>query len=68
MFLFLEGGKGNEKEKERNIEVQEKKNQSIASCMPPTRDLVHNPGMCPDRELNRQTFDLWDDAQLTEPH
>ena len=40
-YLFLEG-KG-EKEGEKHQCV-------VASCMPPTRDLAHNPGMCPDWE------------------
>ena len=26
--------------------------------MPPNEDLAHNPGMCPDWELNQQPFDL----------
>ena len=29
----------------------------------PNRGLVRNPGMCPDRESNRQHFALWDEAQ-----
>ena len=28
----------------------------VASCMPPTRDLACNPGMCPDLELSRWLF------------
>ena len=24
----------------------------VVSCMPPTRDLAHNPGLCPDWEPN----------------
>ena len=31
-------------------------------------DLVHNPGMCPDWELNQQTFGSQAGAQSTEPH
>ena len=34
----------------------------------PTGDLVHNPGMYPDWELNRQPLDSQADAQFTEPH
>ena len=41
-----------EKERERNIDVQEK-HQSIASCTPPTGDLAHNPGMCSDWDSNQ---------------
>ena len=28
----------------------------VASHVAPTGDLAHNPGMCPDRESNRQPF------------
>ena len=41
-----------EKERERNIDVQEK-HQSVASPMLPAGNLAHNPGMCPDQELNQ---------------
>ena len=44
------------------------KYHSIASCKPLTVDLACNLGMCPDGELNQQTFSLLDDAQPTEPH
>ncbi|KAF6114729.1 hypothetical protein HJG60_010663 [Phyllostomus discolor] len=53
-IYFLERGEGREKKKERNINVQEK-HQLVASCTPPTGDLAHNPGMCPDQN---QTCDL----------
>ena len=36
--------------------------------MPPTGDLTHNPGMCPDWGLNQQPFGLQAGAQSTEPH
>ena len=42
IYLFLDRGDGKEKE-ERNINV-------VASLVPPTGDLAHNPGMCPDWE------------------
>ena len=38
--------------------------------MPSTRgwgDLAHNPGMCPDWELNWRTFGLWARTRSTEP-
>ena len=44
IYLFLERGKGREKERERNINVW------YLSHAP---YWAHNPGMCPDRELNR---------------
>ena len=52
MYLFLERGEGREKERERNIDVPEKQ-RLVASCTPPTGDLAHNPGLCPDWELNQ---------------
>ena len=52
---------------DRNIDVQEK-HQSVASHMPPTRDLHPNPGMCPDRESNQWPFSLQAGSQSTEPH
>ena len=47
-----------ERKRERNIDVQEI-HQSVASHMPPTGDVVHNPNMCPDWELNQWPFGLW---------
>ena len=52
IYIFLERGEEKEKEKERNINVQDKY-QSVASHTPTTRNLVHNPGMCPDWESNQ---------------
>ena len=49
-YLFLE--RGREGERERNINVLEM-HRSVAFCMVPTGALAHNPGMCPDWELNR---------------
>ena len=40
----------------------------VASCLPPTRDLACNPGLCPDWDSNRQPYDLQAGAQATEPH
>ena len=47
LIYFLERREGKEKERERNISVLEI-HRSIASHMPPTGDLAHNPGMSPD--------------------
>ena len=52
----------------REGEREGEKHPLVASCMPPTGGLVHNPGLCPDQESNWQPFSLWDDAQPTEPH
>ena len=40
----------------------------ITSHMPPTGDLAHNPGMCPDWGSNQRPFALEAGAQSTEPH
>ena len=45
IYLFLERQERREKEEEKHQCV-------VASCMPPTRDLAHNPGMCSDWESN----------------
>ena len=39
----------------------------VASHMPPTGDLAHNAGMCPEWELNRRPFGSQTGAQSTEP-
>ena len=44
-IYFLREGKGGRKE--------EKHQCVVASHLPPTGDLAHNPGTCPDWELNR---------------
>ena len=36
--------------------------------MPPTGYLAHNPGMCPDQELNQRSFSSQDSTQSTELH
>ena len=41
--------------------------QSLASLTPPTGDLAHNPGMCPDWESNWQPFGSEAGTQSTEP-
>ena len=66
LFIFWEG-EGREKERERNIDVQEKR-LSVAPHMPPTGDLVRNPGMHPDQESNRQPFGSQTGAQSTDLH
>ena len=56
IYLFINRGKG----KERNISV-------VASCLPPTKDLACNPGMCPDWESNWWSSGLKASAQSPEP-
>ena len=45
IYLFAERGEGKKKEGEKHQCV-------VASSVPPTGDLAHNPGMCPDWESN----------------
>ena len=59
-YSFLERREG-EREGEKHQCV-------VASHAPPTGDLAHNPGMCPDREWNQPPFGLQAGAQSTESH
>ena len=60
-------GEGGKKERERNIHVLEI-HLRVASHMPPSEDLAHNPDMCPDQELNWQPSSSQAGAQSPEPH
>ena len=57
IYLFSERGSG-EKERERNIDVQERE----------TYQSARNPGMFPNMESNWQPFGSQVHAQFTEPH
>ncbi|KAF6125171.1 hypothetical protein HJG60_009696 [Phyllostomus discolor] len=60
LFTYFQGeGKGERREKHPCV---------VASLMPSTGDLAHNPGMCPDWDSNQQTFGSQTGAQSTEPH
>ena len=49
MYLFLETGGEGEREREKERE----RNTNVVACLrPPTEDLAHNPGMCPDWVVN----------------
>ena len=61
LFIFRERRKEGEREGEKHQCV-------VASCMPPTRDLVCNPGMCPDWESNRRLFGSQASTQSNELH
>ena len=61
LLLFGERGREGERKGERHQGV-------AASHMPPTRDLAHDPGMCPDWESNQRPFGLQAGTQSTEPH
>ena len=62
LYLFLEGGEGRYKEKERNIDVWEK-HQLVASYTCPSWGPACNPGMCPDQGSNQWPFTLQGDTQ-----
>ena len=59
IYLFLGGG-GKEKERDKNINMWEKHH------VPPSRDLAHNPGICPDCypdwKSNQWPFSLQDNT------
>ena len=57
-FMFRERGKEGDREGEKHQCV-------VASHMPPTGDLAHNPGMCPDQQSSQQPFTLWNATQLS---
>ena len=61
LFIFKRGEGEGEREGEKHHCV-------VASCVHPTGDLAHNPGMCPDWESNWRPFDLQASAQSTEPY
>ena len=47
LFIFRERGREGERDGEEHPCV-------VASCMPPTGNLAHNLGVCPDWELNQR--------------
>ena len=57
LFIFRERGREGEGEEQQCV---------VASCVPLTGHLAHNPGMCPDWELNQQPFGLKANTQSTE--
>ena len=59
-YLFLEREKKGEREGEKHQCV-------AASCTPLTRDLAHNPDVCPDWESNQRPFGSQAGTQPTEP-
>ena len=61
LFTFRERGREGDREAEKHQCV-------VASCVPPTRDLAHNPGMFPDWESNRRPFGSQAGTQSTELH
>ena len=57
-YLFLERGREQGGEKHQCV---------VASRTPPTGDLAHNPGLCPDWESNWRPFGLQAGTQSIEP-
>ena len=54
IYLFLERGEGREKERKRSVNVIE----WLLLRRTPTGDWTHNPGTCPDGELNQWPFNF----------
>ena len=67
LFIFRERG-GREKERRRKTSMCERYIDLVASCMPPSGDLVCKLGMCPEQEWNWQPFGSQAGVQSTEPH
>ena len=61
IYLFLERGRKGEREGEKHQCV-------VATHMPPTGNLAHNPGMCPRLGIELMTFGSLAGTQSTEPY
>ena len=59
ILFFTERREG---ERQRNINVW------LPLVRPPSRDLAHNPGMCPHWESNQEPFGSQVSTQSSEPH
>ena len=66
-LLISERREGREKERERNIYVQEI-HRLVAFYTSPTGDLAINLGMCPDQESNQWPLGSQVGTQSIEPH
>ena len=66
LFIFREKGRERHREEEKYQFVRETSIGCLSQA--PTRDMAHNPGMCPDWESNRQLLGLQDGGPPTEPH
>ena len=58
-YLFIFRERGREGEKNQCV---------VVSCIHPTGDLPHNPGMCPDWVSKQWPFGFQGHTQSTEPH
>ena len=61
LFIFRERGGEGEREGEKHPCV-------VASHVTPTRNLAHNPGMCPHWESNQRPFGSQASTQSTGPN
>ena len=61
LLIFRERGREGERDGEKHQCV-------VAFRAPPTGDLAHNPGMCPNWESNKRPFGSQAGTQSTEPH
>ena len=66
LFIFREREREGEREGEKHRCVRD----TSIGChsQQPNGDLAHNPGVCPDWELNRQPFGSQAHTQSTEPY
>ena len=62
IYLFLGRGEG------RDTDKGEKHQCVVASCVPSTGDVAHNPDMCPDWKSYQRPFASQSSAQSTKPH
>ena len=67
LCIFRERGRAGEREGEKHGCVRET-SISCLSHVPPTGDLTHNPGKCPDWKLNWRPFVSQAGVQSPEPH
>ena len=64
LFIFKERGREGQKQGKKHQCTRE----TSISCHSHAPNLVHNPGMCPERESNQCPFSSQVGSQSTEPH
>ena len=71
MFLLIlereEGKRRREREKERERDLDVRNFDQLPPVYVLTGDWTHNLGMCPDWELNPQSFSEWDNTPTNWP-
>ena len=68
MYLFLERGKWREKRGRETSMWKRNIDWLPLIMLGAGTEPSSNPGTCPDQELNRQPFALWNNTQSAEPH